>query len=266
MTFTPRFDCHAHVYQRVYGAGRTRYLPETPAPREDWCANLLASDVKGGVIVQVSFFGTDNSELLDALCSLDRRRFRGVAVVPIDVSDEELQALKVEGVAGVRWNLVRGTPRPDLADREVREFLNRLNRLGLHLQIQLEGPILGPYLRNLFPHIDRVVIDHFGLPGSRLPKDEPWIAALRDLAPSSDIWVKFSAPYRSPVDIGPYPETILEILGDARVVWGSDWPWTQHENRHDYAGTITWAGSWFKHVDPAQIERASRQLYGFEDS
>jgi predicted TIM-barrel fold metal-dependent hydrolase len=69
----------------------------------------------------------------------------------------------------------------------VRDFLRRLNHAGLHLQIQLEGPILGPYLRDLLPHIDRVVIDHFGLPGSPLPNDDLWIAALRELAPSSDI-------------------------------------------------------------------------------
>lgn len=264
MSFTPCFDCHAHVYERVYGVGKTRYLPKTLAPREDWCANLQAHGVQGGVIVQVSFFGTGNSELLNALRGLDRRNFCGIAVVPIQVSENELQTLKMKGIAGVRWNLVCGTPRPDLANPQVRDFLKRLNRAGLHLQIQLEGPILGAYLRDLFPHIDRVVIDHFGLPGSHLPKDEPWIAALRDLAPSSDIWVKFSAPYRSPVDIGLYPETILEILGDIRVVWGSDWPWTQHENKHDYTETIEWAASWLKHVNPAQIERASRQLYGFE--
>lgn len=266
MTFLPRFDCHAHVYERVYSVGRSRYLPKTPAQRENWCANLRANGVEGGVVVQISFFDTDNSELLAALSSLDRQRFRGIAVVPIDVSEEELQALKTEGIVGVRWNLVCGAARPDLACPAVREFLKRLNHTGLHLQIQLEGPALGPYLRDLLPYIERVVIDHFGLPGAHLPKDEPWIAALRELAPSSDIWVKFSAPYRSPVDIRPYSETILEILGPDHIVWGSDWPWTQHENKHEYAETIKWASAWLKHVDPAQIGKTSARLYGFEHS
>jgi predicted TIM-barrel fold metal-dependent hydrolase len=263
MTFVPSFDCHAHVYERVYGVGQPRYLPKTPAPREDWCANLQANGLKGGVIVQVSFFGTDNTELLNALRALDTRHFRGVAVVPLDASEEELQILKMEGIAGVRWNLIVGAACPDLTHPATRDFLRRLVRAGLHLQIQLEGPILGPYLPGLFPHIERVVIDHFGLPGSHLPKDDLWIAALRELAPSSDIWVKFSAPYRSPVDIRPHAETILEILGADRVVWGSDWPWTQNENKHDYAETIEWGASWLRDVDPAQIERASALLYGF---
>jgi predicted TIM-barrel fold metal-dependent hydrolase len=112
MTFVPCFDCHAHVYERVYGVGHPRYLPKAPAPRKAWFANLQANGLKGGVIVQVSFFGADNSELLNAPHALDTRRFRGVAVVPIDASEEELQTLKMEGIAGVRWNLIVGAARP----------------------------------------------------------------------------------------------------------------------------------------------------------
>jgi predicted TIM-barrel fold metal-dependent hydrolase len=258
-----RFDCHAHVYERVYAVGQPRYLPKTTAPGNEWQGQLHSHGIEGGVIVQISFFGTDNSELLNALRTLGAQRFRGIAVVPFEASEEELQTLKAEGIRGVRWNLVAGAPLPDLTHTSVRDFLTRLNRAGLHLQIQLEGPLLGPYLHGLCSLADRIVVDHFGLPASPSPRDEPWIDALSELAPSSDLWVKFSAPYRSPVDVGPYAEAILDIIGTQRVVWGSDWPWTNHENKHSYEDTIRWADHWLREGDWEDIEQASRQLYGF---
>ena len=258
-----RFDCHAHVYERVYAVGQPRYLPKTTAPLEAWLGRLQAHGIEGGVIVQISFFGTDNSELLNALRTLGPQQFRGVAVVPFEISEDELLALKAEGIRGVRWNLVARALLPDLTHDIVRDFLKRLNRAGLHLQIQLEGPALGPYLRSLCSLAERIVVDHFGLPASPSPKDEPWINALSELAPSSDLWVKFSAPYRSPVDVQPYAETILDIIGSKRVVWGSDWPWTNHENKHSYDDTIRWADRWLRQCGWEDVEHASRELYGF---
>jgi predicted TIM-barrel fold metal-dependent hydrolase len=259
-----RFDCHAHVYERVYAVGKPRYLPKTTAPLKDWQAQLQARGVEGGVIVQISFFGTDNSELLNALRTTGTERFRGVAVVPLEAGEENLQMLRAEGIRGVRWNLVAGAPLPDPALPSVRDFLKRLNRTGLHLQIQLEGPLLGPYLRALCPLVERIVVDHFGLPACPSPRDEPWIGALAELASSSDLWVKFSAPYRSPVDVQPHAEAILDIIGAGRVVWGSDWPWTNHEGKHGYDDTLRWADRWLGQADLPDVEHASRQLYGFE--
>lgn len=261
----PLFDCHVHVYERVYAAvDKPRYLPPAPASRETWLEHLRAHGVEGGVIVQISFLGTDNSEMLKALRVLDRGRFRGVAVVSFDADEETLEALKTEGIRGIRWNLVGGAPLPDLSSLAVRGFLERLNRAGLHLQIQLEGDRLGPYFRELAPLAERIVIDHFGLPSAPLPKDEPWIRAMTDLAPSSDLWVKFSAPYRSPVDVSPHAQEILNVVGPGRVVWGSDWPWTNHEGKHDYGDTIAWMHRWFGPNEWARIKQASRELYGFD--
>jgi predicted TIM-barrel fold metal-dependent hydrolase len=261
---TKLFDCHAHVYEQVYAAvAQPRYLPAHAAPRAVWVKHQEESGVAGGVIVQISFLGTDNSEMLKALRALGTARFRGVAVVALDAGAEELQALKAEGVCGVRWNLVKGAALPELAEAGVRSFLKRLNQAGLHLQIQLEGDRLGPYLRVLVSLADRIVIDHFGIPTTPSPGEEPWIAALKDVAASSDLFVKFSAPYRSPVDVAPHADVILEELGPGRVVWGSDWPWTNYEGRHNYAETVAWLDLWLGETYWGNVERASRQLYGF---
>jgi predicted TIM-barrel fold metal-dependent hydrolase len=29
-------------------------------------------------------------------------------------------------------------------------------------------------------------------------------------------------------------------LGAERLMWGSDWPWTQHEGRYSYTRTLEW--------------------------
>ena len=261
---TKLFDCHAHVYEVVHAAvPQPRYLPASAAPRATWVKHQEESGIAGGVIVQISFLGTDNSEMLKALHSLGTARFRGIAVVALDVGEEELQALKADGVCGVRWNLVAGAALPDLADVGVRSFLKRLNRAGLHLQIQLEGHRLGPYLRELVLFADRIVIDHFGIPTMASPSQEPWIGALKDVGASTDLFVKFSAPYRSPVDVAPHAEIILQELGPGRVVWGSDWPWTNHEGRHSYAEAVIWMKRWLDQAYWGNVERASRHLYGF---
>ncbi len=264
MVYTPFIDCHAHVYERIYPVGQSvRYLPKDPAPADIWLSHLKNNGLKGGVIVQISFFKDDNSELLYALERLGKDHFRGIAVVDLDAKPELLWDLKNRGIKGVRWNLVSGAPRPDLETPQVLEFLSRLNSMGLHLQIQLEGPILGHYLRKLAAYVDRIVIDHFGLPRAELPKNEPWISALHDLSKDHDLWVKFSAPYRSPVEIGPYADIILDVLGPDRIVWGSDWPWTNHEQKHSYEDTLKWAELWLGQIDPKRTASANAKLYGF---
>ena len=60
--------------------------------------------VARNVLVQPSFYGFDNSCLVDALAELGTSA-RGVAVVPVDVTDTELKRLASRGVTGVRLNL-----------------------------------------------------------------------------------------------------------------------------------------------------------------
>ena len=107
-----RFDCHVHVYEEVTATRGARYVPAVPAPLAGWQAGMARHGLSGGVIVQVSFLGFDNSQLLDALSRLDRQRFAGVAVVPDEIDAGALDALVAAGIRGIRWNLVRGAPVP----------------------------------------------------------------------------------------------------------------------------------------------------------
>lgn len=254
------FDCHAHVYERVFSDGAPRYLPDRPAPLEDWLRQLKAADLLGGVVVQTSFFGTDNTELLAALSRLDRTRFCGVAALDWRASEEKLAQFVEAGVRGVRWNLVEGAPLPDLDNADVLSFLGRLNRIGLHLELHLESPGLAHLLPKLAHRVNRIVIDHFGLPVDAVPQQEPWLNWLRSVSDRSGIWVKFSAPYRSRVAVSAHAEALLELLGPGQIVWGSDRPWTRHEGKFDYGVTLDWARAWLG--DDFSDNTAASDLYG----
>ncbi|WP_417211677.1 amidohydrolase family protein [Antarctobacter sp.] len=252
-----QFDCHAHVYETVTAIDGARYIPARPAPLADWLANQKAHGLRGGVIVQVSFLGTDNSELCAALTKLDRSRFAGVGVVPLDVGDEELDRLLHSGIRGVRWNLVRGANMPDLDATLTQRFLAKLRDRDLHLELHLEGPRLAPILPALADQGVNLVVDHFGLPSEPDPSNDPMIKAVSDLPDRNGLYFKFAAHYRTSFDTSPHADELLELLPDDHVVWGSDWPHTQHENSTGYSDVWSRNISWRELSDGT----AARRLY-----
>lgn len=252
------FDCHAHIYENVASVAGARYTPSAPAPLPNWLDHHRRHDLKGGVIVQVSFLGTDNSELCAALAKLDLKSFAGVAVVPLDVTDVALDQLVAAGIKGVRWNLVRGKTMPDLDSALVQRFLGKLRLHQLHLEIHLEGQKLAPILAKLTDQGVPIVVDHFGLPSEPDPSIDPMMRAVNELVDMASLYFKLSAHYRSPFDMMPYASELLSKLGSNRVVWGSDWPHTQHEAKTDFAFVHSLCDTWGLRSDLGAV----RHLYG----
>lgn len=255
-----QFDSHAHVYETVRAIPGARYVPDHPAPLSDWLGHQANHGLRGGVIVQVSFLGTDNSEMCAALARLDRTRFAGVGVVPLDVAGEELDRLTAAGMRGVRWNLVGGAPVPDLKTTSVQGFIEKLRARGLHLEIHLEGPVLAPRLPGLTDLGVDLVVDHFGLPSEPDPAEDPLIRAVAALEDRQALFFKFSAPYRRSFDIRPHGEALLDLLPPDHVVWGSDWPHTQHESRTGYSECYAQGQVW--PVQGVSDRISARRLYG----
>lgn len=226
-----QFDCHAHVYETVTAIPTARYVPKNPAPLVLWQKRLEENGLNGGVIVQVSFLGTDNTQLCAALAQLDRTRFAGVAVVPLDVTDAELARLKRAGVRGLRWNLVRGAHIPHLKSPATQALFAKLRAHGLHLEIHLEGQRLAAVLPTLADQGVNLVVDHFGLPSEPVPGEDPLLRSLSTLFNRDNIFLKFSAHYRTPFDLRPHAQELLRMLGEDQIIWGSDWPHTQHESK-----------------------------------
>ncbi|QMU59822.1 MAG: amidohydrolase family protein [Boseongicola sp.] len=255
-----QFDCHAHVYETAMAISGARYTPKTPAPLAHWLDHQTQHGLKGGVIVQVSFLGTDNTELCAALDKLDRKRFAGVAIVALDVSDTDLDRLVQAGIRGIRWNLVRGAEIPDLAGKTAQTLFEKLRKRSLHLEVHLEGRRLATKLASLADQGVKLVVDHFGLPSEPNPEDDPMIQAVSGLGDLSNLYFKFSAHYRTSFDLRPHAQFLLSKLPNHHVVWGSDWPHTQHEDQITYQKTFAALDDW-RHVTD---EESARSLYGIQ--
>lgn len=259
-------DAHAHVFTRdLRLAPDARYVPESGAPIERYLDVLDAHGIASGILVQPSFLGTDNEYLIAALARVPAR-LRGVAVVSPETPQAALEKLRASGVAGIRLNLI-GRPALNFAASPWREFLAAVGRAGLHVEVQAEGEIWRDILDPLLASGCRLVIEHFGRPtrneGPRCLGFQTLVAASR----SADIWFKLSAPYRlAPVTAAwSCAALLLKIPGIGRLVWGSDWPWTQHPEITRYADTLDWLHEWVPHAAArSQILGANaRTLYGF---
>src|SRR5690606_29261980 len=115
------------------------------------------------VIVQPSFYGTDNRCLLDALDEMAGDA-RGVAVLAPSVTDTELARMDAAGVRGVRLNLEsHGLRDASQLKGRLEQWARRVTDLGWHLQVYAAWPVIRSCLPWLGALPAPVVIDHFGL-------------------------------------------------------------------------------------------------------
>lgn len=220
-------DCHAHVFgpREKYGWAADRLYSPPPVFLKDYLAMLDALGSARGVIVQTGVHGTNNDVLVDSLAQ-SNGRLRGIALIPEDIGDAELDRLHAAGVRGFRANLVAGTGVQFDASRKLAA---RVARLGWHVQYLLDI--------EQFPDLDRLLgdfpvacmIDHMGRPDTRGGTDAPGFQALIRYLKSGRGWSKLSAPYRTSreappyADITPFAHALVAAAPD-RLVWGSDWP------------------------------------------
>jgi predicted TIM-barrel fold metal-dependent hydrolase len=84
------------------------------------------------------------------------------------------------------------------------------------------------------------------------------IGAVRKLADRSALYYKFAAHYRVPFDVLPHADELLSLLPADHVVWGSDWPHTQHESSASYDKVRSLCSRWADLSDNG----AAQRLYG----
>ncbi len=255
-------DCHAHVFERGLPlTARRRHAPDHDARLDDYLALLDAHGLSHGVLVQPSFLGIDNHYLLDAVAG-EPRRLRAVAVVDRSVDEAELARLDARGTVGARLNLV-GTDLPDLAEPAWQAWLDRLRTLDWHVELHRQARDLPMLLEAALRSGCRVVVDHFGRPDPQGGAADPGFAALLRAADSGRVWVKLSAAYRNgrtaraaPTERTPAlaehdaddardcASALLRAFGPERLIWGSDWPHTQHRDLADFTTGRTVLDSW----------------------
>ena len=255
-------DSHAHVFLKGLPlASVHRHAPQFDATLEQYIALLDAHGASHAVLVQPSFFGTDNSFMLQAMRAWPHR-LRSVVMLDPSTSEQELAQLDAQGVVGVRLNLV-GLPMPDLREPQWQAFLSRIAAFDWHLELHRQSADLPTLIDAALQTGVRIVIDHFGRPNAVLGAQDPGFQHLLARADSGHIWVKLSAAYRnSQSALNPAAQRapalhtkdaanarecaaqLLSAFGPERLVWGSDWPHTQHQDLVDYGSSLAVLNDW----------------------
>ncbi len=224
-------DTHFHIFgpEKEYPFLPVRLFTPPDATVESYLTLHRTLGLTRAVLVQPSMYGTDNRRQLDAAAKMDIST-RAIVVVPLTVSDAELNDLYARGARGVRFITTQpGGLSPD----QLEHFAARLGALGWHIQLMLSPD----HLIELAPRLAKlrcsIVIDHIGDVRSALGVDQPAFQALLRLLAGGQCWVKLSAGYHHSDQAPPYRETIplIHELVEARpdrLFWGSDWPHANH--------------------------------------
>ena len=222
-----------------------RYTPTYEASFADWQTRAAAVAVTHGVLVQTSFMGTDNRLLLAQL-ALQPRTLRGVAVVSPNTTIDALRDLHTQGVRGIRLNMAGQSH--DMAVWAAASGLwDALLALGWHVELHTDTGRLADVMAAL-PLAIPLVLDHFAKPAAASWHDETVVAVRRrrGLVKGSNIHVKLSAPYRlnTPEQAKALSQLWLAELGPQSLLWGSDWPSTNHETLANYPELHDALGDW----------------------
>ena len=236
----PKVDCHCHVLDPV----RFPYAPDVayrPAgqelgPVEHYLQVMDAYGIRHALLVGPnSGYNLDNRYLLAAIAQ-GAGRFKGIAVVPLDIAREALLALRAQGIVGVAFNAtLLGTAHYQGAG----QLLGMLAELDMWVSLQVQDD----QLVDLRPLIERsgvrVLIDHCGRPATGQGIGQRGFQALLDMAGNGRVVVKlsgfqkFSALPPPFVDTRPFLEALLARFTPDACVWASDWPFLRAPQRLD---------------------------------
>nr|WP_315188354.1 amidohydrolase family protein [uncultured Albidiferax sp.] len=255
----PPVDTHFHVFPAHQSTPGARYTPAYAAPLQAWQTAAEAVGLRHGVLVQTSFMGTDNRLLLAQLAR-HPDTLRGIAVVSPDANLPTLQALHTQGVRGIRLNLA-GQSHDMVPWTGATPLWDALLALGWHVELHTDRGALAPVLAAL-PLAVPVVVDHFGKPEDASLHD-PSIAAVLQRsrhAGAAAVYIKLSAAYRltPTIDAAAVARLWLQELGQQALLWGSDWPCTNHEGSADYPGLYAALADWLGPGNTGALEAIRR--------
>ena len=254
-------DTHFHVFTAGVAVAGARYVPQYTAALSEWMSQSQAVGITRGVWVQPSFLGVDNSLMLDAL-KAHPDVLRGVAVVSANTHPDEFHAMHACGVRGIRLNLA-GMSHDIPEWTRAQRVWQTLHDLGWHLEVHTDRGALPKVLAQL-PSDTPLVVDHMAKPHEAKARDAT-VQALVQRAQHAPTHIKLSGVYRlGDVDATSLAHIWLHEMGEHALLWGSDWPCTNHEQLAQYgllfAALQTWIGAQQLEV---VLRRNPAQLYGF---
>jgi len=244
-------DAHSHIWTpdtQAYplaGGYRRAQMEPSSFTVEELQTQMKAVGVNRVVLIQMSFYGHDNSYMTDTMAKFPGM-FSGVAVIEQDVGNPQPEMLRLKklGVRGFRiypkdfpfdkW-LSSGT-------MHAMWTVARDEKLNICCLMDPHGLPALDQMCHTYPETP-VVVDHMcriGVTGKIEPAE---VRALCDLAKHKQVTVKVSAFYalgqkKSPyTDLGPMIQQLLDAYGPERLMWASDAPF-QVVDGHNYKDSI----------------------------
>ena len=245
-------DAHVHVWTpdlRRYPIDKSRYSVRDMKPPSFTPQQLFAecrpAGVQRVVLIQMSFYNTDNSYMLDMIKE-HPGVFSGVGIIDHTAVDltRQVRSLAAAGVRGFRISRRGQEVKQWTGDSGMAKLWETAGNKNLSI-----CPLINPgdlevvdQLCTRYPET-RVVIDHFGrvgISGEIIPAE---LNALCRLARHKNVHVKTSAfyalgqknpPYK---DLLPMLNRVVDEFSPQRLMWASDCPY-QVQGKHDYESSI----------------------------
>ena len=272
-------DAHVHVwtddleqYPLAPGFKKENMKPPVFSP-EELLSHARPSGVERIVLIQMSYYGTDNAYLLKVMKDYEGV-FSGIGIVDpqTDRPDDAMRALAQKGVRGFRI-APREQPVENWLDGEGYE---RMFRAGVDENLAL-CPLIGtdglPALARRceqFPN-SPVIIDHLCRIGAGGSVSDVEVDQLCDMAQYPNIMVKISAFYalgqKTPpyLDLSDLIERVCNAFGADRLMWASDCPF-QVQDEHTYAASVELIRDhldFLSDADKEQILRGTAESFFF---
>jgi len=243
MPNVPIVDAHVHLWdpQRFM----VPWLDQTPALNSrHWIPEYEAAtaglDVEGFVYLEIDIAPHYTLSEARAIAELAEREPKVLAIVPhapleygerVRAYLEELVAISPK-IKGIR-RLTQQEPDPEfcLQPNFVRGA-QILSEFGLTCDLCCYYIQLGQTVELVRRCPETTfILDHIGKPNIREDQREPWMSQMRELARLPNAWCKISGVATEAhhdrwtiEDIKPYVLHALEVFGEDRVLFGSDWP------------------------------------------
>jgi L-fuconolactonase len=240
MTSAVRVDAHHHVWDlSVRDQPWTSGLPalQRSFAMAELAPSLDLAGIDSTIVVQTVGGSEETPELLRLAhdCDLVAGVVGWVDLTGPDVA-QELAALTTlpggEHLVGIRHQ-VQEEPDPAWLTRpDVLRGLGAVAAAGLAYDLVVTPGQLPAVLGAVAAVPDlRFVLDHAGKPAMDEPPTALWVAALRGLSAADNVAVKLSGlatqlqpPRWETTAIRPYADTVLDLFGPRRTMFGSDWP------------------------------------------
>ena len=241
----PLVDTHFHLYTRDMPiTDWAWHHPPEDADAERFLGVMDAHGIGFGVIAAASLYGDYNDYTIRCLRRFPR--LRGTAFVRPETDFYTLERMKVDGIVGIRLFFRRVPDPPDLRSAAYRLLLRRVRDLGWHVHTLVASPMLPDIIAATEAAGVKLVIDHMGHPDPELGVNCPGFKAMLAAIERGRTWVKLSAGFRarSPEAARAHARALVAVAGGERLVWGSDWPFANFEERVRYADTLAALEDW----------------------